>query len=151
MGALVADGAFAHVVHHVGHRGLGARSLTTSDPPQPPQKQLRAPGSNSSSGEASAIGAVEPELDWYLDEWLCFAHPNAAANLLRFLQKNAMALANGRLWSDRGAADAKLNRSKVIAWAKAEANFAAVADAADRARASDERDALEECYLRWLG
>lgn len=100
-----------------------------------------------------AIGVVEPDLDWYLDEWLRFQHPNAALNLLRFLQNNAAAMVAGKLRSDFWSSDgpAEQNRSKVIAWAKAEATLAAAAAAADRARSPEEREALEECYLRWLG
>ena len=100
-----------------------------------------------------AIGVVEPDLDWYLAEWLRFEHPRAAENLLQFLQLNANDMTRGRLrnafWDDKAPADENL--AKVVAWAKADSTREAVAAAAERARTPEETYALEECYLRWLG
>ena len=100
-----------------------------------------------------AVGNVDPEVTWYLDEWLRFESPLAAIHLQEFLRRNAGALAKGKLdnqfWSDRppGAA----NQRSIAAWTTAEPTRAAVSSAADRARTEDESDALAEIYLRWLG
>jgi hypothetical protein len=100
-----------------------------------------------------AIGVVEPDLDWYLAEWLRFEHPQASENLLRFLQLNADAMTRGRLWNAywEHSAPADQNVTKVVAWAKANSTRDAVAAAVERSRSPEETWALEECYLRWLG
>lgn len=100
-----------------------------------------------------AIGSVEPDVDWYLAEWLRFEHPRAAENLLHFLQLNAHDMSRGRLgnvyWEHSPPAGENLAR--VVAWARADATRDAVAAAAERSRTPEEAWALEECYLRWLG
>lgn len=47
-------------------------------------------------------------------------------------------------------ATAAANAGELMAWLKSERTLAGVADAAERARTPEEREALEECYLRWL-
>jgi hypothetical protein len=48
-------------------------------------------------------------------------------------------------------APADQNLAKVVGWAKADSTRKAVAAAAERSRTPEETNALEECYLRWLG
>jgi hypothetical protein len=100
------------------------------------------------------VASVDPDIDRYLGTWLDFSHPQAALNLQRFLMLNVGSLAKGKLynsgWSRSGPLVAE-NRRRIVAWIKVDTTRDAVAAAADRARTPAERDALEECYLRWLG
>lgn len=99
------------------------------------------------------IGTIDPDIDWYLDEWLRFERPSAALNFERFLQLNLARIMRGRLWSaywDREYAPSRQNLEHIITWLRAPATKDAVAAAADRARTEREREALTESYLRWL-
>lgn len=99
------------------------------------------------------IGTVDPDVDWYLDEWLRFETPASALNLERFLQLNAGRLARGQLWNaywDRENPPARANLQRIVSWLGERSTKDAVAAAADRARSSAERDALTESFLRWL-
>jgi hypothetical protein len=101
----------------------------------------------------TAVALIEPSITWYLDEWLTFRAPSYAVNLERWLQANLNYLRRARLrnafW-DREEALAATNADAVVEWARSTSTLDAVRRAADRARTSAERDALEECYLRWL-
>jgi hypothetical protein len=105
-------------------------------------------------GEAlAAVAAADPDIDHYLDAWLAFETPAAATNLERWLGDNSHELARGRLADDFYGADhnpGEANEQRVLAWVRDPATRDAVAAAADRARTTAEREALEECYLRWL-
>jgi hypothetical protein len=104
-------------------------------------------------GPLCGIGTVDPDIDWYLDEWLRFESPNAALNLERFLQLNLGWIMRGRLWNaywDRKHAPARQNLNRIISRLRSPATKDAVAAAADRARTDGERDALTEVFLRWL-
>jgi hypothetical protein len=100
-----------------------------------------------------AVAAAVPDITPYLADWLRFEHPNAAPNLRAFLMEHAHARTHGRLvdgWWSHWATTCD-NAERVVAWAKAESTLTAVLAAADRARTPEERDALEDCFLRWLG
>ena len=127
------------------------------------QRFLRALWRDSLTAEAEtlavdvalcAAGLVDDDIDWYLDAWLRFEHPNAAGHLERFLMDNVQYLPRNRLANAYWNTDtppAAENRSRIAAWSKAQSTLMAVANAADHARTPAEREALEECYLRWLG
>ena len=105
-------------------------------------------------GTFCSVGIADPDIDWYLDTWLRFEHPNAAGHLERFLTENSRRMHKGKLVNAFWFTDqppAPENRRRIIAWTKAGSTLAAVAAAADRARTPAERESLEECYLRWLG
>jgi hypothetical protein len=91
------------------------------------------------------LGFIEadPDVDWYLAEWLRFESPTAAGHLEDFLAGTLSS------WvmkpSRRRNADPRL-----VAWITSSATKAAVEAAADHARTPAERDALAEAYLRWL-
>jgi hypothetical protein len=100
-----------------------------------------------------AIALVEPTVDWYLTEWLRFETPAVGRNFERFLQANLRSITKGKLGNAFWTADiptAMANATEVLEWLRSEETRQRVSEAADRARTPEEREALEECYLRWL-
>ncbi|MDP9387380.1 MAG: hypothetical protein M3Q48_05480 [Actinomycetota bacterium] len=100
-----------------------------------------------------AVALVEPTLEWYLEEWLRFDRPAVSLNFERFLQRNLRSIAKGKIGNafwHTDSATANANSGELMAWIKSEQTLQSVGDAAERARTPAEREALEECFLRWL-
>jgi hypothetical protein len=98
-----------------------------------------------------AIALVESTIDWYLSEWLRFETPAVSENFELFLQMHLRSITKGKLGNSYRTGDsATANRTTLLAWLRSDETLQHVSEASDRARTPEEREALEECYLRWL-
>jgi hypothetical protein len=94
-----------------------------------------------------AIAISDPEIDWYLNEWLTFATPGSANGLHKLLEVNAGYLPHGPLanayWS--ATETGKQNQAKFAAWLTSPSTAEAVALAAAHSSNPDEIASLNAC------